>query len=894
MVNITTGLFIEYYTCPQKAIHTWQGGRREISEYTQIIRKSRESNIQKFRLKCSTEVTFDHNSSIIDKIDSLWEYQFNGKLVFNNLSADFNALHMINKKECIPFLFTGTYKIEKHHKIELFWLAYLLGKVLGKPPAYGKVYTNSTVVKLKIINLDNTIIPILNELKESTSSKKNLIILNKHCKTCMYEALCETQAKKEDNLSLLNRMTPKRLKFYNQKGIFTIQQLSYLFKPPKKSKKLRLLIRHRLEIQALAIRNKKIYLQYKPEKINENDVELFIDFEGITDESYYYLFGVLVSTGGTAQYCSFWADSKADEKFMWEKFLKLLSFYSQAYIYHYGNYELKAIQTLSKRYNSEIAELKAKFINVNKFIYGKIYFPVYSNSLKDIAKHLGFQWSAPKASGLLSTVWRYRWQIAKDELLKNSIVIYNREDCEALKLLKDKLVQINKLANVSSDIEFANSPKDCSSEVNKEIQLEFDMVLKLSYYHYDTSKISFATKQVRKGRASIVGNKKGFEGQRKKRPKPTKIVLVDKGIFCPKHPSVKLVDKYESSTRLIIDLYLSKNGIRKSITRFQGNYGYCRICKRKISPPEIQKYGKTQLYGHKLKCWFVNQRVAHRLPYNKIQEMFYELFHEKISDERAYGFIIEFARDYSKTIELIRLKIMNSPFVHVDETPVNIRGETQYVWVFTVGDNVLFKHSKTRISQVAHDFFEDYEGVLISDFYTGYDSIPCKQQKCWVHLIREMNDDLRKNPFDVEYEQFLVNVRNLIVPIMETVQKYGLKKRNLNKFCRKVNVFYSKVIFKKHYKSELVCKYQSRFLKYESSLFTFLHQDNISWHNNTAEIALRHITKQEVISGYFHESVMSSYLTMLSIRQACRFQQKSFFRFLCSEEFDVDKYKERN
>ena len=33
-----------------------------------------------------------------------------------------------------------------------------------------------------------------------------------------------------------------------------------------------------------------------------------------------------------------------------------------------------------------------------------------------------------------------------------------------------------------------------------------------------------------------------------------------------------------------------------------------------------------------------------------------------------------------------------------------------------------------------------------------------------------------------EYEEFVLEVRNLIVPIMEAVQKYGLKRRHLNKF----------------------------------------------------------------------------------------------------------------
>ena len=55
-------------------------------------------------------------------------------------------------------------------------------------------------------------------------------------------------------------------------------------------------------------------------------------------------------------------------------------------------------------------------------------------------------------------------------------------------------------------------------------------------------------------------------------------------------------------------------------------------------------------------------------------------------------------------------------------------------------------------SVVAHDFLADYNGTLISDFYPGYDSVQCQQQKCWVHLIRDLNDDLWGNTF-ANYEK---------------------------------------------------------------------------------------------------------------------------------------------
>jgi hypothetical protein len=41
-------------------------------------------------------------------------------------------------------------------------------------------------------------------------------------------------------------------------------------------------------------------------------------------------------------------------------------------------------------------------------------------------------------------------------------------------------------------------------------------------------------------------------------------------------------------------------------------------------------------------------------------------------------------------------------------------------------------------------------GVLVSDFYAAYDGIECAQQKCLIHLIRDINKELVSNPFDEE------------------------------------------------------------------------------------------------------------------------------------------------
>jgi len=271
-----------------------------------------------------------------------------------------------------------------------------------------------------------------------------------------------------------------------------------------------------------------------------------------------------------------------------------------------------------------------------------------------------------------------------------------------------------------------------------------------------------------------------------------------------------------------------------------------------------------------------------------------EQFSEKISTARLIDFIKQYADYYVETEKSIIEYLLSSPYVHADETKVNIKGTNWYVWVFTDERHVIFKLTETRESTIVRDVLSKYRGILISDFYPGYDSIKCKQQKCWVHLIRDLNEDLQAHPMDTEFEAFILEVRNLFVPIMETVQNYGLKRRHLQKFSQQVEAFYKRVIIDKKYKSDLVMIYQKRFIRYQDSLFTFLTEDGIPWHNNTAERAIRPFAIQRDISkSPLYDATTHAYLALLSIRQTCRFQGKSFFKFLFSGETDLEKFEVR-
>ena len=268
-----------------------------------------------------------------------------------------------------------------------------------------------------------------------------------------------------------------------------------------------------------------------------------------------------------------------------------------------------------------------------------------------------------------------------------------------------------------------------------------------------------------------------------------------------------------------------------------------------------------------------------------------DMFNIGISESTISHWMQYFAKYYAYTEILLIRSILKSHVIYADETKINIQGENHYVWVFTDGKHVVFKVTETREAKIAHEFLSDYDGVLMSDFYPGYDSVNCRQQKCWVHLIRDINDDLWKEPFNVEFESFVLEVRKLIVPILQTIQKYGSKKCHLNKFKKSIELFYKNTIDKPTYTFEVTIKYQKRFHRYKDSLFVFMEEDDISWNNNMAERAIRQLAVQRKISGTFYKHAVSNYLLLLAISQTCRFQDKSFLKFLLSKEKNVDLFK---
>jgi predicted RecB family nuclease len=170
----------------------------------------------------------------------------------------------------------------------------------------------------------------------------------------------------------------------NDKGIFTVTQLSFTFRPRRrprgqKDKKER----HHHASRALAIRVKKLHIVGSP-AIKIEGTPVYLDVEGLPDQGFYYLVGIRTKAGDSVVQHSFWSDGPSDEGRVWQEFLSRLMEVERPILIHYGSFEGVFLKQMCEKYgrppnDSGAAKALESSVNILSVIFGQVYFPTYSN-----------------------------------------------------------------------------------------------------------------------------------------------------------------------------------------------------------------------------------------------------------------------------------------------------------------------------------------------------------------------------------------------------------------------------------------------------------------------------------------------------------------------------------
>src|SRR5260370_22082729 len=231
--------------------------------------------------------------------------------------------------------------------------------------------------------------------------------------------------------------------------------------------------------------------------------------------------------------------------------------------------------------------LNARSTNLLHIIYAHIYFPTYSNSLKEIANYLGFQWSQSNPSALDSIMWRSQWETSKEPELREKLITYNAEDCAALELVFNTISHLHEEPDAedrSKAFVQVESLKDQTSlkfRKNDFALPDLEYINGAAYWNYQRSKIYVKSNRRLKhlARSAVTGSSVQL---------PLNKIVEDRSPLPPKCPRCgsKDIRRYGWLSNKVWDLKFGPTRIKRWIVKYRYPRLCCRDCKSTSSPTQ--------------------------------------------------------------------------------------------------------------------------------------------------------------------------------------------------------------------------------------------------------------------------------------------------------------------
>ncbi len=904
--KITSQLFEAFGKCPTKCYLRSKGERGTGNAFADWLAEQhiayRTNGIHRLTADCRAKECFTGCFDATALKGGQWRLAVDCAVRANAWESQLDALERCGQPtrgkhvQLVPVRFIRASKVMIEDKLLVAFDALVLAGMTGYEIPIGKLIHGAKYSSLKV-----RIPPLAREVRRLIEQMDHCLsaanppdpVLSRRCAECEFQIGCRRKAMERDDLSLLAGMTEKDRKKYNGRGIFTVTQLSYTFRPRRRPKRLASRgEKYHHALKALAIREHKVHVVGNPE-LKVDGTPVYLDVEGLPEREFYFLIGVRIPThDGLAQH-SFWADDPEDEKPIWADFLDLLATLENPTLIHYGSFETTFLRRLLARYGcpaSEAVETAiARPFNLLSLIFAHIYFPTYSNGLKDLAKFVGFEWSEPNATGAQAVVWRSEWEQSHHPALKQKLIVYNAEDCEGLRRVTDFVRTLWTPPGVTPDgaaaevvhTESLRQETPCKFRTVQFRLPELEAINRAAYWDYQREKILVKSSRRLQRIAEQSRNR------RRVKPRVNKTVRCPEPVQCPQCGGPKLWN-HGTASRTVFDVKFGASSIKRWVTKYLFRRYQCRGCEATFYNPARAWDGEK--FGPNLRALSLYQNIELRMPQMRVVGFLNQVLTLSLPQTAIHRLKTKAATFYKHTYEGLVRRIVTGHLVHADETKVSLKSGIGYVWVFTNLEEVVYVYAPSREGQLMQSLLKDFKGVLVSDFYTAYESLDCPQQKCLIHLIRDLNDDLLKEPFNEEMKGIAGEFAGLLKPMVETVDRFGLKARFLRKHKVCADRFFRRLA-QRDCHTETAVKCKKRLEKNRGSLFTFLDYDGVPWNNNNAEHAIKAFALlRRDFSGVSTEKGIQEYLILLSICETCRFRGVSFLDFLRSGEKDIDAF----
>ena len=272
-MKLTSDLFADFLKCPSKCYlrSTGQAGTGNayaewLSEQSDAYRNEAAQTLMAALPDGEHAITAPAAANLKT---ATWRLALDLPLETGTMASRLHAVERVPSKgrgrpaQFIPVRFVFFNKLTKDDRLLLAFDALGLSEVLGREVSAGKLIhgDDHATLKVKISGLLNATRRLINDATALLAARSPPdLILNRHCGECEFRDGCRQKALEKDDLSLLGGLTEKERKDYASKGIFTVRQLSYTFRPRRRPKRFRdKKEKYHHSLRALAIRENKVY-----------------------------------------------------------------------------------------------------------------------------------------------------------------------------------------------------------------------------------------------------------------------------------------------------------------------------------------------------------------------------------------------------------------------------------------------------------------------------------------------------------------------------------------------------------------------------------------------------------------------------------------------------------
>jgi transposase len=330
------------------------------------------------------------------------------------------------------------------------------------------------------------------------------------------------------------------------------------------------------------------------------------------------------------------------------------------------------------------------------------------------------------------------------------------------------------------------------------------------------------------------GAKSGHAGVRRERPVEIDARKTHRLKCCP-HCRGKLQRCQRSRTRIIEDI---PEEIEPVVTEHTIHRDYCPKCKKHVEPVVPDAMPKATL-GHRviaLTSWF---HYGLGLTIDQIVDILGYHLQTKLTP----GGLIDAWRRQAEVLEgwyeQIGEQAKSSAHLHADETGWRVNGQTRWLWCFANGQVCYYMIDRSRGSPALQQFFtEEFEGVLITDFWPAYESVCAEdRQYCLVHLLRELEkvDERNDSP---EWQAFAKKLRRLLRDGIRIRKRPGFTPEAYRGRVDRLNKRLAQLAHDEPIDGD-TRRLTKRLRKHAEHIFTFLDYADVPFENNFAERQIR-------------------------------------------------------